>query len=64
MLVLILFVVYLTTIMFLPETQPIATIKEEKEERFYFNIFNVVAVIAAVYLLAYRFVQNLLQGRY
>ncbi|XP_011046453.1 PREDICTED: uncharacterized protein LOC105141056 [Populus euphratica] len=58
MLALIPFAVCLTAIVFLRETPPAATIEEEKEESKYFNLFNVVAVIVAVYLLAYSFIPN------
>ncbi|KAJ6896877.1 protein NUCLEAR FUSION DEFECTIVE 4 [Populus alba x Populus x berolinensis] len=52
------FAVCLTAIVFLRETPPAATTEEEKEESKYFNLFNVVAVIVAVYLLAYSFIPN------
>ncbi|KAJ6671519.1 MAJOR FACILITATOR SUPERFAMILY PROTEIN [Salix viminalis] len=58
MLALIPFAVCLTAIVFLRETPPAATVEEEKEESKYFNLFNVVAVIVAVYLLAYSFIPN------
>ncbi|XP_061958348.1 protein NUCLEAR FUSION DEFECTIVE 4-like [Populus nigra] len=58
MLAIIPFAVCLTAIVFLRETPPAATIEEEKEESKYFNLFNVVAVIVAVYLLAYSFIPN------
>ncbi|KAI5577488.1 hypothetical protein BDE02_09G117300 [Populus trichocarpa] len=58
MLAVIPFAVCLTAIVFLRETPPAATIEEEKEESKYFNLFNVVAVIVAVYLLAYTFIPN------
>ncbi|KAG6761658.1 hypothetical protein POTOM_034887 [Populus tomentosa] len=58
MLAVIPFAVCLTAIVFLRETPPAATIEEEKEESKYFNLFNVVAVIIAVYLLAYSFIPN------
>ncbi|KAL9370696.1 hypothetical protein Peur_035836 [Populus x canadensis] len=58
MLAVIPFAVCLTAIVFLRETPPAATIEEEKEESKYFNLFNVVAVIVAVYLLAYSFIPN------
>jgi MFS-type transporter involved in bile tolerance (Atg22 family) len=58
MLAVIPFAVCLTAIVFLRETPPAGTIEEEKEESKYFNLFNVVAVIVAVYLLAYSFIPN------
>lgn len=58
MLAVIPFAVCLTAIVFLRETPPAATIEEEKEESKYFSLFNVVAVIVAVYLLAYSFIPN------
>jgi len=58
MLAVIPFAVCLTAIVFLRETPPAATIEEEKEESKYFNIFNAVAVIVAVYLMAYGFIPN------
>ncbi|KAG6762973.1 hypothetical protein POTOM_033501 [Populus tomentosa] len=58
MLAVIPFAVCLAAIVFLRETPPAATIEEEKEESKYFNLFNVVAVIVAVYLLAYSFIPN------
>lgn len=58
MLAVIPFAVCLTAIVFLRETPPAATIEEEKEESKYFNIFNAVAVVVAVYLMAYGFIPN------
>lgn len=46
-------VVCLTAVFFLREIPPSASAAEEKEEAKYFSVFNVVAVIVAVYLLAY-----------
>lgn len=53
MLAIIPFVVCLAAILFLREIPPSSTPSEEKQEVKYFGIFNIVAVIIAVYLLAY-----------
>ncbi|KAL9252128.1 NUCLEAR FUSION DEFECTIVE 4-like protein [Drosera capensis] len=50
------FAVCLTAMIFLREVPPSTTALEDKEETKYFNMFNVVAVVVAVYLLAYDFV--------
>ncbi|GMH17874.1 hypothetical protein Nepgr_019715 [Nepenthes gracilis] len=48
--------VCLTAMIFLHEVLPSATALDYQQESKYFNIFNVVAVVVAVYLLAYDFV--------
>lgn len=53
MLAIIPFVVCLTAILFLREIPPSASAGEEKEEVKYFGIFNIVAVVIAVYLLVF-----------
>ncbi|KAJ9132707.1 hypothetical protein P3X46_033545 [Hevea brasiliensis] len=58
MLAIIPFAVCLTAILFLREIPPAATAEEEKEEFKYFSVFNVVAIVVAVYLLAFDFVSN------
>uniref|UniRef100_A0A2C9V134 Uncharacterized protein n=1 Tax=Manihot esculenta TaxID=3983 RepID=A0A2C9V134_MANES len=58
MLAIIPFAVCLAAIIFLREIPPAATSEEEKQEFKYFSVFNVVAVIVAVYLLAYGFISN------
>ncbi|KAM7258134.1 hypothetical protein ACFE04_013875 [Oxalis oulophora] len=50
------FVVCLTAIFFLREVPPAFTVEEEREEAKYFNVFNSVAVVVAVYLLVYDFI--------
>ncbi|CAM8926490.1 unnamed protein product [Rhodiola kirilowii] len=47
------FVVCLAAILFLREVPPSSTSGEEKEETKYFSVFNVLAVIVAVYLLVF-----------
>uniref|UniRef100_A0A7N0UXR0 Nodulin-like domain-containing protein n=1 Tax=Kalanchoe fedtschenkoi TaxID=63787 RepID=A0A7N0UXR0_KALFE len=47
------FVVCLAAILFLREVPPSASLGEEKEETKYFSVFNVLAVIVAVYLLVF-----------
>lgn len=47
------FVVCLAAILFLREVPPSSNLVEEKEETKYFSVFNVLAVIVAVYLLAF-----------
>jgi len=56
MLALIPFVVCLSGIFFLREIPPAAV--EDDEESTYFGVFNAVAVVVAVYLLAFDFVPN------
>lgn len=58
MLAVIPFAVCLSAIFFLRETPPAATVAEEKEETKYFSVINVVAVVVALYLLAYDFLPN------
>ncbi|XWS55075.1 hypothetical protein CRYUN_Cryun10bG0144100 [Craigia yunnanensis] len=53
MLAIIPFAVCLTAIFFLREIPQSASVAAEKEETRYFAIFNIVAVVVAVYLLAY-----------
>lgn len=53
MLTVVPFVVCLTAIAFLREIPPSSTASEEKEETKYFGIINVIAVVIAVYLLAF-----------
>lgn len=53
MLMVVPFVVCLTAIAFLREIPPASTAGEEKEEARYFGIINVIAVVIAVYLLAF-----------
>ncbi|KAG2705955.1 hypothetical protein I3760_05G082000 [Carya illinoinensis] len=43
---------------FLHESPPVATSAEEQEESRYFWVFNIVAVVVAVYLLAYDFIPS------
>ncbi|KAI4297747.1 hypothetical protein L6164_037618 [Bauhinia variegata] len=52
------FAVCLTGMFFLRESPPVSTATQEKEEWKYFVIFKGVAVVKAVYLLAYRFAPN------
>ncbi|GAB4853185.1 hypothetical protein Ancab_017372 [Ancistrocladus abbreviatus] len=49
------FAVCLTAMIFLKEVPPSATTLEENQESKYFNMFNIVAVVVAVYLLANDF---------
>ncbi|OAY52313.1 protein NUCLEAR FUSION DEFECTIVE 4 [Manihot esculenta] len=58
MLAIIPFFICLTAILFLREIPPAATAEEEKEEFKYFSVFNVVAIVVAVYLLVYDFISN------
>ncbi|KAK3194280.1 hypothetical protein Dsin_025590 [Dipteronia sinensis] len=58
MLAVVPFAVCLTAVFFLREIPPANTTAEEKEETKYFNVFNAVAVVVAVYLLAYDFVKT------
>lgn len=53
MLTIVPFVVCLSAIIFLREIPPSSTAAEEKSETRYFGIFNVLAVIIAVYLLIF-----------
>ncbi|XVE93832.1 hypothetical protein REPUB_Repub01dG0228700 [Reevesia pubescens] len=56
MLAVIPFVVCLAAIFFLREIPQSSSVAAEKEETRYFAIFNIVAVVVAVYLLAYDFI--------
>ncbi|KAL1215693.1 Protein NUCLEAR FUSION DEFECTIVE 4 [Cardamine amara subsp. amara] len=47
------FAVCLTAVLFLREIPPAATSDEENEESKYFAVFNIVAVVVAVYLQSY-----------
>ncbi|CAM8971790.1 unnamed protein product [Rhodiola kirilowii] len=47
------FVVCLAAILFLREVPPSASLVEDREETKYFSVFNVLAVIVAVYLLVF-----------
>ncbi|XP_050232628.1 protein NUCLEAR FUSION DEFECTIVE 4-like [Mercurialis annua] len=58
MLAIIPFAVCLAAVVFLREIPPSTSVEEEKEEFKYFSVFNVVAVIVAVYLLGYGFIPN------
>ncbi|KAF9682187.1 hypothetical protein SADUNF_Sadunf05G0082600 [Salix dunnii] len=51
-------VICLAAILFLRETTPAADPIEENEEARFFNIFNVIAIVAAVYLLAFDITGN------
>ncbi|XP_076932111.1 protein NUCLEAR FUSION DEFECTIVE 4-like [Bidens hawaiensis] len=53
MLTVVPFVVCLSAIVFLREIPPSSTAAEEKSETRYFGIFNVVAIVIAVYLLIF-----------
>ena len=55
--------VCLSAMVFLREVPPSVTSSEIAEESNYFNLFNIVAVIVAVYLLGYDFLGSQLQGR-
>ncbi|GAB4838503.1 hypothetical protein Ancab_028049 [Ancistrocladus abbreviatus] len=50
------FVVCITSMIFLKEVPPLAAALEDSQESKYFNMFNIVAVVVAVYLLAFDFV--------
>ncbi|KAL8137151.1 hypothetical protein V2J09_003152 [Rumex salicifolius] len=50
------FAVCITAMVFLREAPPSSSSAQDKEESKYFNMFNIVAVIVAFYLLAYDFV--------
>ncbi|KAL9231839.1 hypothetical protein vseg_007009 [Gypsophila vaccaria] len=56
MLSLVPFAVCLTAMVFLREVPPSSTPSEVAEESKYFSWFNIVAVVVAVYLLAYDFI--------
>jgi hypothetical protein len=58
MLAVIPMVVCVIAAFFLRESPPAATPEEEQEESRFFGVFNVVAVVVAVYLLAYDFVPS------
>ncbi|KAM7470923.1 hypothetical protein LguiA_009106 [Lonicera macranthoides] len=58
MLAIIPLLVCLTAIVFLHEIPPSSTSGEEKEEVRYFGIFNAVAIVIAVYLLAFDITGN------
>lgn len=47
------FAVCLTAVLFLREIPPAASVAEENEESRYFAVFNVVAIVIAVYLQSY-----------
>lgn len=51
--------VCLIAVFFLRETPPAATVGEEEEENKYFTVFNVVAVVVALYLLGYDFIPSI-----
>lgn len=53
MLMVVPFVVCLTAIAFLREIPPSSTASEEREETKYFGVINVIAVVIAIYLLAF-----------
>ncbi|WCJ39842.1 Major facilitator superfamily protein [Euphorbia peplus] len=52
------FAVCLAAVFFLREIPPVKSSDEEKEEFKYFSIFNIVAVVVALYLLAYDFIST------
>lgn len=56
------FVVCLAAMVFLREVPPSSSVSEIAEESNYFNMFNIVAVVVAVYLLSYDFLGSQLQG--
>ncbi|OMO92834.1 Nodulin-like protein [Corchorus olitorius] len=58
MLAVVPFAVCLTAIFFLREIPQSTSVAVEKEETRYFTIFNAVAVVVAVYLLAYDFIAS------
>ncbi|XP_065865843.1 protein NUCLEAR FUSION DEFECTIVE 4-like [Euphorbia lathyris] len=58
MLAIVPFAVCLAAVFFLREIPPVKSSEEEKEEFKYFSVFNVVAVVVALYLLAYDFIAN------
>ncbi|CAK7334251.1 unnamed protein product [Dovyalis caffra] len=51
-------IICLAAILFLRETAPAAGPIEEKEEARFFNMFNVIAIIVAIYLLAFDITGN------
>ncbi|KAF2312428.1 hypothetical protein GH714_034658 [Hevea brasiliensis] len=51
-------IVCLTAILFLRETTPAADPAERKQETRFFNVFNVIAIVVAVYLLAFDITGN------
>ncbi|KAJ4847327.1 hypothetical protein Tsubulata_037256 [Turnera subulata] len=55
-------IVCLAAVLFLREAPPASSPIEEKEESSFFNIFNVIAVVVAVYLLAFDITGN--HGRF
>lgn len=58
MLAVVPFAVCLVAAVFLHESPPASTSSEEKEETQFFWVFNAVAVVVAVYLLAYDFIPS------
>lgn len=58
MLALVPFAVCLSGIFFLREIPPAAAAADDEQESTYFGVFNSVAVVVAVYLLAFGFVPN------
>lgn len=58
MLAVIPLVVCLTAAVFLREIPPATSVADEKEESKYFSVFNAVAIVVAVYLLAYDFISS------
>jgi MFS family permease len=58
MLAIVPFVVCLTAILFLREIPPSSTAGEDQDEARYFGIFNIVAVVIALYLLAFDVTGN------
>ncbi|KAL4616152.1 hypothetical protein ACB092_07G178700 [Castanea dentata] len=58
MLAVVPFAVCLVAAVFLRESPPASTSSEEKEESQFFYVFNAVAVVVAVYLLAYDFIPS------
>lgn len=53
MLTLVPLLVCLTAVLFLREVPPSSTPADEKEETKFFNLFNIVAIVVAVYLLTF-----------
>ncbi|KAF2312414.1 hypothetical protein GH714_034651 [Hevea brasiliensis] len=51
-------IVCLTAVLFLRETTPAADPAERKQETRFFNVFNVIAIVVAVYLLAFDITGN------
>ncbi|XP_075673029.1 protein NUCLEAR FUSION DEFECTIVE 4-like [Castanea sativa] len=58
MLAVVPFAVCLVAAVFLRESPPASTSSEEKEETQFFWVFNAVAVVVALYLLAYDFIPS------